>query len=788
MLKNYFKIAWRNIVRHKTTSLINIGGLAVGMAVSFMLLLYVYNEYSFDKFHANNGRIYQVFKNQPFNGEIRTKAFTPQKLAAVLKKDFPEVEEVARINEAKDYLIKYGNKALKLNTVAVDPSLLNVFSFDFVYGDKESALTDPSSVVMSQSGATALFGNIDPVGKVVQFGNQFPLKVSAVIKDNPQNSSFTFKAIIPWDAFIAQQPWLKDENWDNYSYFTYVLFKPGAVLASVNSKIAGLIGQHYTPDKNIRLFMYPFNRLHLYGEFKNGVSIGGNIEYVRLFLFLAIGILLVACINFMNLSTSRSQKRAREVGVRKAMGAQRISLIKQFMGESLLMALLALVLAIILTVVLLPLFINIIQIQLSIPYSSWQMWCSALAITIFTGIISGSYPALFLSSFNPVKVLKGQFTGNGSSVRPRQVLVVVQFTFAICLIISSIFIYKQIKYIAGRPVGYNRDGLIEMPLEGAMFDIFENFRHDAIAVGAITDAAVISEPIGNLTGASWNNTWPGQLPGESNIPIDCFAATYHFVDTYQLKLLEGRDFAKGRPSDSTGVILNRAAVSLMRLKDPVGQTIKWMGANRTIIGVVDNFVWGSPYAPVKPTIIGFVKDWIGNIGLRLNPNQQISKSLTDLQAIYKKYNPAYPFEYTFTDESFSKKFKSEQILATMAVIFTCLATMISCLGLFGLASFSAEQRRKEISIRKVLGAGTVSLWFKLSQEFVRLVIVAFIIGAAVSWYSVNGWLNKYAYHTSINLSVFILTLILSVAICLLAVSWQAIKSALANPVKSLRSE
>jgi putative ABC transport system permease protein len=787
MLKNYFKIAWRNLISNKVSSLINIGGLAVGMAISFMLLLYVYNEFSFDKFHTNNGRLYQVFKNQTGNGEIKTKAFTPQKLAAILKKDFPEVENVARINEAKDFLISYNNKALKINTVAVDPALLQIFDFEFISGSKRNALADPLSIIITRSSAKALFGNSDAVGKTIKF-DQYPLKVSAVIADHPLNSSFSFKAIIPWEEFLIQQPWLKNEGWDNYSYFTYVLLKSGASVNVVNTKIKNLVGEHFPQDKDVKLFMYPYQRLHLYGEFKNGVNTGGSIAYVRLFLLLAIGILLIACINFMNLSTAQSEKRAREVGIRKAMGAQRLALIKQFMGESMLMALLSFALSFILIVLLLPVFVSITHLQLNIPYSNVWAWGIALAVTLFTGFIAGSYPALFLSAFNPIKVLKGQFSATNSTVRPRQVLVVLQFTFAVCLILSSIYIYKQINYIAGRPVGYNRNGLIEMPLDGAMFDSFENFRHDAITAGAITEGAVISEPINSLTGASWKNIWPGQLPGEDMIPIDCIAATYHFIDTYQFKIVEGRDFDRGVKTDSTAIILNQAAVKLMRLNEPLGKTIKWMGADRKVVGVVKDFVWGSPYEPVKPTIIGFMKDWVGNIGLRLNPDKPVNESLAILSSIYKKYNPAYPFEYKFTDESFSKKFQSEQLLGTMSVVFTFLAIIISCLGLFGLASFSAEQRRKEISIRKVLGASVPTLWFKLSQEFLRLVVIAFIIGSAISWYNINNWLSAYTYHTSLSAGVFIITFLLSLFICLIAVSWQAVKAAWANPVKNLRSE
>jgi putative ABC transport system permease protein len=788
MITNYLKIAWRGIANNKTSSLINIGGLAVGMAVSFMLLLYVYNEYSFDKFHTNSERLYQVFKNQPSNGEIRTKTFTQQLLAGTLKKDFPEVENVARINESKNALITFKDKGLKANTVAADPALFDLFTFQFVWGNKHTALTDPTGIILSESTALAIFGNRNPVGEMVQYENQFPMKVSAVIKDNPQNSSFTFKVIIPWTAFLSQNPWLKGEGWDNYAYFTYVRLKPGASLDAVNAKIRNLIGQHFPKDEAVKLFMFPFTKLHLYGEFKNGVNTGGSIEYVRLFLFLAIGILLIACINFMNLSTARSEKRAREVGIRKAIGARRGALIKQFMGESLLMAFVASLLALVLIIILLPVFRNVININLGLPYANPLAWCIALSVTVLTGLLAGSYPALFLSSFNPVKVLKGQIVSTGSTIRPRQILVVMQFTFATCLIIFSIFVYRQINFIKDRPVGYNRDGMVEIAADGRMYDQFDLFRRDALASGAVTDAALISDPITNITGATWNNTWPGQLPGEASISIDCIAATYHFIDTYQLKIIDGRDFAADRLSDSTAIVLNEAAVKLMRMKNPIGQQITWMGAKRNVIGVVKNFVLASPYEPVKPVIIGFMKGWATSIGLRLNSNTSVSSNLAVLQSIYKKYNPTYPFEYKFVDESFSAKFRNEKLLGTMSVLFTCLAIILSALGLFGLAAFSAERRRKEISIRKVLGAGTGALWLKLSQEFVVLVVISSVIGSLISWYNISRWLSKYTYHTTVSPWVFAVTLLLSLAICLAAVSWQAIKAALINPVKNLRSE
>jgi len=788
MIKNYLKIAWRNMLKNKLYSVINIGGLAIGMAVSFMLLLYVYNELSFDKFNTNSDRLYWMMRNQPSNGEINTGTATPVPLAPAILKDFPEVDKAARSNWAYDYLVNYKEKALKISTMSADASILDMFTFDFIYGDKHTALSDQSSVIITQSSAKAIFGDINPVGQVIKFNSQYPMKVSAVIKDNPQNSSFGFGALMSWKAFEAQQSWIKTSGWGNYSFQTYVMLKPGTRLAAFNAKLKDVIG-HYDPhNKENKLFLFPFSKLHLHSEFKNGVSVGGSIDIVRLFLFLAIGILLIACINFMNLSTARSERRAREVGVRKAVGALRSSLIQQFLGESLLMAFFAFGLSVLLMLLLLSSFNTLINLQLKMPYDNLWAWVSALAVTIITGLVAGSYPAIFLSSFKPVKVLKGQLVSAKATVKPRQVLVVIQFTFAIALILFSTFIYKQINYIKDLPIGYDKNGLIEMPLEGSLDKKFESFRQDAINAGAITDAALTSGSITSNNSSSWGIKWPGQLPGEDKLPIDQIAVTYHFINTYGLTLNEGHDFTMSRPADTSGVILNEAAVKLMRLKNPLGQTINWQGTNRTIIGIAKNFVWGSPFEPVKPAIIGYIKDWTGSIGLRLNPNAPVSKSVATLQSIYKKYNPEYPFEYKFTDEKFARKFRTEKMLGTMSAGFTSLAIIISCLGLFGLAAFSAEQRRKEIGIRKVLGASIANLWFKLSQEFVVLVVISFAAGSLVSLYFINGFLARYTFHTDISLWIFAATMILSVLICMITVSWQAIKTAWTNPVKSLRSE
>jgi putative ABC transport system permease protein len=451
------------------------------------------------------------------------------------------------------------------------------------------------------------------------------------------------------------------------------------------------------------------------------------------------------------------------------------------------MAFLALVLAIVLAALLMPWFNGLMRLQLNFPYDNMWAWAGALTVTVFTGLVAGSYPALFLSSFNPVKVLKGKLDATKRTVRPRQVLVVVQFTFAVCLILSSVFIYKQINFIKDRPVGYERNGLVELPVDGDIYERFESFRLEAINAGAITDGALTSMSITNNGSSSWGITWQGQLPGEDKLPIDQLVGTYHIVRTYGMKLVEGREFSPDYPSDTAAILLNQAAVVLMRFKHPLGQMVNYQGQNCKVVGVVENFVWGSPYEPVKPAIIGF-GNWNHSIALRLNPGRSISASLAILQGVYKKYNPQYPFEYTFTDEKFNQKFSNERLLGIMSAGFTGLAIIISCLGLFGLASFSAEQRKKEIAIRKVLGASTGSLWANLSREFILLVMISFVLGSCICWYYIHEWLYKYTYHTALSLWVFILTMVASLTICLLTVSWQAIRAAMSSPTRSLGSE
>lgn len=787
-MKNYFKTAWRSLISNRLYSLLNITGLGVAMAACFILLLYVHFEVSYDHQNEKLDRIYQVYTNFGNNNEWSTIASTPVRVAEVLKKDFPAVEEAAVAMPGGKMLFGINEKQVRLETFLASASLSDIFTFRFLPGSPQQIPADASSVVLSRSAAEKLFGNENAVGQTIKYANEHLLKVGAVVEDLPANASLKFEALIPWETVTALQPWVKEEGWYNYSFITYLLAGKNTDIAALKKGVEGILLK-YDNNKSNKLFIYPFSRNHLYGEFKNGLPDGGRIRLIRLMAIMACSILLIGCINFMNMSTARSVKRAKEVGVRKAIGAPRRSLIAQFLSESMLTAAIAFVLALALTSALLPVFNSLLQLKLSIPYDRPVLWLIATAVILFTGFLAGSYPALFLSSFRPVKVLKGSIAGAGkASVRPRQALVVVQFTFAIGLILSSIMVYRQVQYVKDRPLGYNNKGLIEFTPEGALGKNFEAFRREAIRAGAIVDGTLSGSGINESFGSTWGLTWPGQLAGEEKLMISQMAATYHFTSTMGLTLTQGRDFSEAQPSDSAAVILNEAAVKMMRLEQPLGKPIKWQGVNRQVVGVVKDFSYNNPFDLSKPVIIGFQKDWIENVTLKLNPATPVAENLAKLDHLLKKMNPGYPFDYRFTDRVFAEKFRDEQMLGNLAGIFTVLSVIISCLGLFGLAAFSAEQRQKEIGIRKVLGAGISSIWLHLSREFVGLVGIAFIIGASASGYLMKEWLMKYEYRTHVSPLILVTTFALALLICLLTVSFQAIKAAVANPVKALRTE
>jgi len=794
MFKNYLKAAWRNLVKNKAHSFINITGLSVGMAVAILIGLWINDELSFNKSFTNYNRIAQVLQHQTFNGVVGTQTAVPYLMGAELKKDYgSDFKYVSMASWTNDHLLAVGEKKITKSGNYMEPQITQMLSLKMLEGTR-AALNDDHSVILSSSTAKALFGDNDPMGKVIKIDNRFEVKVTGVYKDLPYSSDFkglTF--IAPWQLYIDNNKW--DEKatnpWRNNSFQTYVQVADNADMQRASAKIKDSKLKNVTPaDAAFKpvIFLLPMSQWHLYSEFKNGINTGGRIEFVWLFGIIGFFVLLLACINFMNLSTARSEKRAKEVGIRKAIGSLRGQLIRQFFAESLLVALFAFAFSLVLVQLILPYFNEVADKKISILWGNPFFWLAGILFTLFTGFIAGSYPALYLSSFKPVKVLKGTFrVGRFASV-PRKVLVVLQFTVSVILIIGTIVVFNQIQFAKNRPVGYSRDGLISVNM--ATENIHKHF--DAVSTelknsGAVSEMAESSGATYYINETDNGFTWEGKDPslqGDFNVVY----ISKDFGKTIGWQLKDGRDFSKNFGTDSSGMILNEAAVKFMGIKNPVGKIINWDGNIFHVIGVVKDMVMQSPYQPVFRTVFVTNNDPQEVVDLRINPSANMHDALAKIATVFKKYNPEQPFEYHFADEEYAKKFGEEERIGKLASFFAALAIFISCLGLFGMASFMAEQRVKEIGVRKVLGASVFNLWKLLSKDFLVLIIISLIIATPVAWYFMNNWLQNYQYHTGVSWWVFAVTGIGALLITLITVSFQAIKAATANPVDSLRSE
>ncbi len=787
MFKNYFKVAWRNLRRNKAFSTINIAGLAIGMASAILILLWIQNELSFDQFHQKKGRIYEAWNHAERNGEIERWNTTPKVLAKTLQNDFPEVEQTVRVNNVGSFLFSLGEKRLNAKGYSVDSTFFQVFSFPLVKGAAKTALYDMHSIVLTEGLAKKIFNNEEAMGKVVKLNNEDNFMVSGIVKELPNNTRFDFEFLIPW-SYAHSKGW-DDENWGNNSTQTYVLLKPVATMASIEPKLKTLREHYDKDDPKGGFFLYPINRWRLYSIFKNGVEEGGRITIVKLFGLVAGFLLLIACINFMNLSTARSEKRAKEVGIRKVVGAQKIALIGQFIGESVLLSAIAGLVALMLVQLSLPAFSALTDKKLFIDYSNANFWLAGIGFVLFTGIIAGSYPAFFLSSFRPVRVLKGTFKAANALVTPRKILVVLQFTFAIVLIISTLIVKQQIAYAQGRESGYNRNNLIYHPLAGELEKKYALVKNELLTSGAVVSVSKTNAPLTENRSNSWGFEWPGKDPNDKTV-FNRFTVDEGIVTTAGFKLVQGRDFdLKSFPTDSTALLLNETAIIKMNIKDAVGKIIKDNGIDWHVVGVVKDFILQSPFQPIEPMVIeGAKMPFFSMIHLKLNPKNTTSQNLKIVEAIFKKYNPEYPFEYHFVDQEYAKKFDDEKRTATLSALFASLTIFISCLGLFGLATYVAENRIKEIGVRKVLGASVSSITTLLSKDFLKLVVIALLIASPIAWWAMHKWLQNYEYRVTISWWVFVSAGILSVLIALLTVSFQAIKAAIANPVKSLRTE
>jgi putative ABC transport system permease protein len=800
MIRNYLKIAWRNLLKNKAHTFINVAGLSVGMAVAMLIGLWIWDELSYDKYFKNYDHLVQVMQHQTFNGERGTQNSIPLPLGPKLREDYTgptkDFKYVIMSTWTQGHILAYNDKKLNQNGNYMQAEAPDMLTLKMLRGTR-AGLKDPSSIILSEKLAKALFGDADPMNQMLKIDNKTLVKVTGVYEDLPRNTSFNDMAfILPWDLYLISNPWTKQglTEWGDNSWQIFAQLNPSADASKVSAHIKDLKfnGLKAANDKlglsfNPSLFLHPMNKWHLYSEFKNGVIVGGNIEFVWMFGIIGTFVLLLACINFMNLSTARSEKRAKEVGIRKTLGSLRQQLITQFFSESLLVSAFAFIFSIVLVQLSLSWFNMVADKQMSILWSSPVFWIVGVVFSVFTGIIAGSYPAFYLSSFQPVKVLKGTFRAGRLASLPRKILVILQFTVSATLIIGTVVVFTQVQYTKNRPVGYSRAGMIQVYHQTPdIHNHFEAVKYDLGKSGAISAMSESSSPItaiwSDQSGFSWEGMAPGFQPDMGVVRV-----TPDFGKTIGWQIKEGRDFSKAFLSDSSGLIVNESAVKFMNLKNPVGKIIKW-GGNYKIIGVVNDMVMQSPYEPVMPTVFSQLNG-NGNVtNVRLNPHMGTSEALKKVEAVFKQYDPGSPFTYEFTDTTYAKKFADEERTGKLAGFFTFLAIFISCLGLFGMASFMAEQRTKEIGVRKVLGASVANLWGLMSKEFVLLVFISLVIATPIAYYFMSGWLIKYKYHAELSWWIFGITAVGAITITLLTVSYQSIKAALANPVKSLRSE
>ncbi len=786
MLKNFFKVAFRNLWKNKAFSFINITGLAIGMASAMLLLLWIYDEVSFDRFHEKKDRIYEVWNRAEFSGALHSWSTTPKVLARTLEHDYPEVELAVRVNWGSNFLFSVGEKRIMEPGNIVDSAFLDMFSFPLLKGNPHTALNDMHSIVITEKLAKKFFGTDDPMGKMIKIDNKETFRVTGLTKDPPGNSRFQFEYLIPWSYLEHTDG--PDLNWGNNSTKTYVLLKPNASLPSVQKKLLTLKGKYEKEETKWEMFLYPMDRWRLYSNFNGGVEDGGKIEFVKLSAIIAAFILLIACINFMNLNTARSEKRAKEVGIRKVVGARKSGLIGQFLGESILLSFFAAILAIVLVELSLTSFNQVTDKKMFIHFGSIGLWLLIFGFILITGILAGSYPAFFLSSFQPVKVLKGGFKKVNALVTPRKVLVVLQFSFAIILIICTIIVQQQINHAKDRESGYDKNNLIYHFLTGDISKNYALIKSDLISSGAVSSVTKTSAPLTQAWSDSWGFEWDGKDPNDKT-DFDRYSADEDFLKTTGLQLVKGRDLdLRKYITDSSAIILNESALKIMKFKEPIGQLVKDGDVQFHVIGIVKDFILRSPYEPTHPMIIEGGKGWFQTMHIKLNSNNPTASNLKTAEAIFKKYNPEYPFEYHFVDEEYAKKFEDEGRTAVLAAFFSGLTIFISCLGLFGLATYMAETRIKEIGVRKVLGATVTGITFLISKDFLRLVLIAFLIATPVAWWSMETWLKNYPYRVNIQWWVFVLAGGISFIIALVTISYQAIRAAVANPVKSLRSE
>lgn len=755
------------------------------MASAILILMWVQNEYSYDGFHKNKENLYKAWNRYKGPGYESASDITASPLAKSLKEQYPEIKNTARVYWDIDRLFSYGDKSIKATGNDVDKSFLTMFTFPLIKGNSNHALDHLNSIVITRKLAEKLFGRDNPIDKIVTVNQKQIYKVSGVLENLPPNSQFQFDYLV---NLSANEKYYSADSWTFNSYNTYVQLQPGVSIEQVSKKIKNLIVQHDTSNK-AELFLHPIDKWHLYSRFENGKPVGGRIDTVRLLVIIAILVLFIACINFMNLSTAQSQKRAKEISVRKVIGATRKSLINQFLSESILITFISGCLSLVIAQLVTPAFNQLTGEQMFINYASPLFWLSFIGFILITGLLAGSYPAFVLSKFNPVKVLKGVFKTGKNPVNLRKVLVVSQFSIAIVLIISTIVIYRQIRFAQNRDTGYHINNLIEIPVEGDIDKNYQLIKNDLLNKGAATSVCRTSLSV-TVDGRQENGySTDGVNKEQQKLNFSRFGTSGDFVKTLGITLIEGRDIdLNNYSSDSSACLLNETAAKSLGFKNPIGKTITNGNGKLHIVGVIKDFILNSPYVSISPMLVIASKKWSYNTVIRLNSKAGIANSLKKAEDIFKKYNSDYPFNYQFVDQEYDKKFKDQKQAGIIAALFAGLTIFISCLGLFGLAAYMAENRLKEIGIRKVLGASVADITKMLTSEFVILVIIAIVIAIPVSYVYMQKWLQDFNYRISIGLPTFLLAGIIAITVAILTVAMQSVKAALANPAKSIRTE
>ena len=790
MYKSYFKIGWRNLVKSKTFSFINISGLSLGLTCSILIALWVRDEYRVDAFHENLNRIYTITSTEYSGHEITYGGYdTPGLLGEELKRVMPEVEYAC--NYTSEYrMFGVDDKRMKLPGNFAGADFFKIFSYPLLMGSGETALKTPESIAISRKMATAFFGSPElAMDKTVRFENYRDLKVTAVFEDLGDNVSEKFEYVINWDLFVERNPWVKE--WHNSGPATFIKLREHANAEELKPKLQHFIKNYdkeYSDLDRLELSLQSYGEKYLYSNFKDGKVAGGRIEYVQLFSLVAIFILLIACVNFMNLSTARSLKRAKEIGVRKVNGAIKTALISQFMLEAIMITSIAVVLALVLLVTLLPQFNLLTGKNIQPPLTDGIFWLGMIALTLITGIISGSYPALLLSSFKPILVMKQNLKTSSAALFFRKGLVVFQFALSMIFIVGMIVISRQVTFIQNKNLGYQKNNLIYLPLSGNIASNFNTFKQEALKIPGILDISQISQRPLQIENTTGGVEWEGKAPDTKPVFVQA-AVGYDFVKTMQATILAGRDFAEDM-ADSANYLINEQALRIIGYKDPIGMPLTFWGVKGTVIGVVKDFHFNSLHVPIEPLVLRLnsARRSLWGVALIRTEPEKTTSALVDLEELHKKLNPEFIFNYQFAEEEYASLYQSEQVVKQLSGYFAFLAIFISCLGLLGLVIFTAEQRTKEVGIRKVLGASVSQITALLSKDFLKLVIVSIILSIPIAYYFMNNWLKGFEYRVTIHWWIFLVAAGGAVMIALLTISFQAIKAAMENPVNSLRSE